>query len=592
MSTMISVGLLMPVSSYGQGGRTDGFFSNNGDYNNRDGEVEMSSGLTNESFGAPLGSGLLVFTAAGAGYVLIKKRRRRLNMIVVAALLLGMTQCKKYDTIMYDSNSVKITLDVAGDVKLGVNPETGAVTFEDGDEIIVANNGLFIGRLTYDEGIFSGTVLNPSTDDYLHFYHLGNAALPDLVEGSSTGCLFSIADQINGFPVVSYGHSSDKYSSSTTSYTAKLQNKCALVKFNVTTSSAFAATCITGMKNTVTVDFSDAGFTYDMVNDGKITLPSGSGERWAILLPQDEVEAGEDGSAFSGRYRGVRGAVPEIKTNDYHSDGVDVVMNDLTLPEGTLNGLFTIGVGKQVAFARSNLSYDIENNEWKFMDTQYKLNESISKYPGDNYVNLSQAALFCWGQTGYNHGAVSYLPYDTDSGQDNFYVYGDPYLNLYDQNGQADWGYVAISDGGNANKQWRTLTIDEWNYLFTQRPNADQKYGRALISNKYKGIVVLPDDWEAPYENCFVGGAGVACTDNKYTATKWRSMEAAGAMFLPYSGYRFNGFCTGSNNYGMVWSSSAYDGRQAYIVSFSESEYVFNRIYQRNAGLPVRLACE
>ena len=169
MSTMISVGLLMPVSSYGQGGRTDGFFSNNGDYNNRDGEAEMSSGLTNESFGAPLGSGLLVFTAAGAGYVLIKKKRRRLNMIVVAALLLGMTQCKKYDTIMYDSNSVKITLDVEGDVKLGVNPETGAVTFEDGDEIIVANNGLFIGRLTYDEGIFSGTVLNPSTDDYLHF---------------------------------------------------------------------------------------------------------------------------------------------------------------------------------------------------------------------------------------------------------------------------------------------------------------------------------------------------------------------------------------------------------------------------------------
>ena len=45
MSTMISVGLLMPVSSYGQGGRTDGFFSNNGDYNNRDGEEHFEEVL-------------------------------------------------------------------------------------------------------------------------------------------------------------------------------------------------------------------------------------------------------------------------------------------------------------------------------------------------------------------------------------------------------------------------------------------------------------------------------------------------------------------------------------------------------------------
>ena len=36
MSTMITVNLLMPLSSYGQGGRTDGFFSNNGGYEDRD----------------------------------------------------------------------------------------------------------------------------------------------------------------------------------------------------------------------------------------------------------------------------------------------------------------------------------------------------------------------------------------------------------------------------------------------------------------------------------------------------------------------------------------------------------------------------
>ena len=78
MSTMIAVGLLMPVKSFGQGGGTDGFFSNSsGDYAGRDeGAPEVSGGLTNDNFGAPLGSGLLVMTAAGAGYVLMKTRKR------------------------------------------------------------------------------------------------------------------------------------------------------------------------------------------------------------------------------------------------------------------------------------------------------------------------------------------------------------------------------------------------------------------------------------------------------------------------------------------------------------------------------------
>ena len=595
MSTMITVSLLMPFSLCGQGGRTDGFFSNDGDYNNRDGEVSMSGGLTNESFNTPLGSGLLVMTIGGVGYLLMKKKRRTMNVVVVVSLLLCMTQCKKQkEMFLCDQKCVNITLDVSEDVKADVNLESGAVTFVDGDEIIVANNGIYIGRLTREDGIFSGTVLNPSSDDYLHFYHLGNAELPDLVAGSTTSCSFSIADQINGLPVISYGHSIDKYSSDKNNYEAKLQNKCALVKFNVTTSSTFAATCITGMKNRVSVDFGSAAFDYDMVNDGKITLPSGSGERWAILLPQDEVEAGEEGSAFSGRYIGTRGMLPAISINDYIDDGTAVVINTLTQPEGALNGLFTINSdGKQVVFAKSNLSYVIADKEWRFMDAQYSQIEVNKQNIGSWCCNMTTITFFLWGQTGYKHGSISYIPNDTDTGLYSFWAYGDSHYNLNDCNGQADWGYVVITNGGNANKQWRTLTGDEWVYIMTQRPDAAQKYGRAIIGGKHKGVVILPDNWEAPYDGCFTGGSDVACADNKYTISQWNEMEEAGALFIPYAGYRFTETARFVNQVGRIWTSSACNNeKQAYMVSLTESEYKSKCASGRNNGHSVRLVCE
>ena len=93
MSTMIAVSLLIPMSLYGQGGRTDGFFSSGSDdYGNRDeGVAEVTGGITNDPMGAPLGSGLLIMTAAGAGYVLMKKRKRALMILAAVVLMTGMT---------------------------------------------------------------------------------------------------------------------------------------------------------------------------------------------------------------------------------------------------------------------------------------------------------------------------------------------------------------------------------------------------------------------------------------------------------------------------------------------------------------------
>ena len=595
MSTMIAVGLLMPVKSFGQGGGTDGFFSNSsGDYAGRDeGAPEVSGGLTNDNFGAPLGSGLLVMTAAGAGYVLMKKRKRSLLMLVALVVMLGTTQCKKKEVVTCNDNYVKITLDVGGNAKIDVNPATGAVTFSDGDKIIVANDGRYVGTLTYSDGVFNGTITNPTSEDYLHFYNLGNVEVTGLTAGVSTGCSVSISDQINSLPVISYGQSSEKYSTEVSSYVARLQNKCALVKFNVSTLSAFAATCITGMNNKVTVNFGDASFVYSMENDGKIALASGSGERWAILLPQNEADAGEDGSAFSGRYKGTRGLVPEIHADDLLDDGVEVVMNTLTQPEGALHGVFTVDAdGKQVVFSKSNLAFERGSREWLFRDYQYSTVERDASYIGTNCSACSTITLFSWGQTGYNHGAVSYIPDETTTMQDGFFVYGDPTCNLYDHSGQADWGYVVIRNGGKINKQWRTLRIEEWNYLFAERPGAAQKYGRAIVNNTFKGVVILPDEWVAPEGIEFAYGSETACEDNSYSIDDWRRMQAAGAVFLPYAGYRFNFSAFDAGKAAYYWSSTAMNSRNAYMVYVTDTRCVFQQKYQRNSGISVRLVCE
>lgn len=335
---------------------------------------------------------------------------------MMLALLFGMTQCKKNVTDFsgFYGNCKNITLAVERDSKADINPVTGAVTFVDGDEIIVANNGKYVGRLVYGKGVFAGGVANADASDYLHFYFFGNIDVGELTAGSSEGCSVVISDQVTSLPVISYGASTEKYSPSVSSYTACLRNKCALAKFEVSTSSTYAATCIKGMDNKVTVSFADASFAYSQVNDGKITIAPGNGTRYAILLPQDAVAEGGAGSAFSGRYSGTRGAVPEITVNACISDGIPIVINEPMVPEGAINALFTVNAdGKQVYFSKANLSYMFGTKSWEFLPTQYTTYERDSENVGAEYYKKYMATLFCWGTSGYNHGAHYYMPYNT-----------------------------------------------------------------------------------------------------------------------------------------------------------------------------------
>lgn len=524
--------------------------------------------------------------------------RRLIIDIIAIMVVLCCVQCKKKDNeaIDYHKKAVNITLDVSDGARTNVNPSTGQVLFADGDEIIVANAGKYVGRLKYEDGLFSGTVTDPSTDDYLHFYHLGNKNTGTLIEGESTGCSVSIADQASFLPVISYAHSTEKYSSGVTTYTARLENKCALVKFDVTSLSDYAGTCITDMRNKVTVDFTDASFVYDKEGDGKITLASGSGERWAILLPQPEVAAGGDGTAFSGHYKGNRGSVPEINEGERLADGVAVTVETEMLPAGAINGLFTVdGNGKQVYFSQGNLGYKLSTGSWDFFKKQYYQVYKFNVNVGNNYSEEKYVEHFAWVTSGFNHGAEFFEPWNTTSTNSKYYAYGDPDKNLYDDTGMADWGYNCINNGGGAYKQWRTLTKDEWNYLLNLRTDAANKYSYASIkdgSTVYKGILLLPDDWTEPYSDCFTPGVIGDYSVNYYLLSDWQMMQAAGAVFLTNAGRRIGTSTGGVGLIGFYWSSSAVDSNESYCFTFTSEGIDEDRNDNKSNGCTLRLVCE
>ena len=154
--------------------------------------------------------------------------------------------------------------------------------------------------------------------------------------------------------------------------------------------------------------------------------------------------------------------------------------NTLAQPTGAINGLFSVREDIQIYFSQGNLQYQASTDTWRFAENQWdyvgtknpSFGEAGGTVAGSDNTNISPTYdgwidLFGWGTSGYNHGAVCYQPWSISTEDNDYYVYGGMY-HLCDQTGQADWGYNAISNGGNAeNNGWRTLTSEEWKYAPT-----------------------------------------------------------------------------------------------------------------------------
>ena len=208
-------------------------------------------------------------------------------------------------------------------------------------------------------------------------------------------------------------------------------------------------------------------------------------------------------------------------------------------PNGVLPGVFSISSTKQVQFSQGNLQYQASTNTWRFANHQYD-------YVGVENSNISASYsgwidYFGWGTSGYNHGAVCYQPWSTSVTNSDYYAYGSNTYNLYDQTCLADWGYNRISNGGNTENIWRSLTTEEWDYLFETRNTASGfRYAKAIL-NGVNGVVLLPDDWNSSiYDLNNINYDGPGYANNTISLDDWNNiLEINGAVFLPAVGYRY-----------------------------------------------------
>ena len=190
-----------------------------------------------------------------------------------------------------------------------------------------------------------------------------------------------------------------------------------------------------------------------------------------------------------------------------------------------VEGEFSVSATKKVQFAKGNLRYEGDTEgyeaEWSMAKQQYEVlgDKNIDvKSNGSSYPAYLKD-LLCWSTTNNYYGVSNYYrESDEDAAQ---YFHGD----------FVDWGEnpALIADLGEG---WSTLSKDEWDYLLTKRENAAKLQSFATISYmkgeenvSVKGLILMPDDWT---------GDAPAAT---YTAETWKTLEAAGAVFLPVTGH-------------------------------------------------------
>ena len=115
---------------------------------------------------------------------------------------------------------------------------------------------------------------------------------------------------------------------------------------------------------------------------------------------------------------------------------------------------------KRVSFSQGNLQCLLELRMWKFAESQYD-------FFGD--INVQDGGL---GQF------IDLLGWSADNKTAPFGI--STSTNAADYACEfVDWGNNWIC--GDAPGTWRTLSADEWEYLFEKRDNASNLYGVALV---------------------------------------------------------------------------------------------------------------
>ena len=303
-------------------------------------------------------------------------------------------------------------------------------------------------------------------------------------------------------------------------------------------------------KQTVTITRSASDATSMTIDKSRIDAPSEGGlysvtvnttvkwratkSREADWLTLGSAEGNGNGSftikvepATSSEELSTVVTISEVRSDDYQPVQLDVVVTRGS--SVTLKGaFFSVSATKKVYFSQGNLQYLLRGSGekiFRFAEHQWDFVGDAEK--GNVYYNGQKCNNNQYFGTQYK-GWIDMFAWGTGdkpwSGSTDNAVFAEFH----------EWGANQISNGGNQANLWRTLTKDEWVYLYFKRDNASTLRGYGTV-NGVAGRILLPDNWEMP--------TGVAAfqptlkyTANTYTANDWTKMENNGAVFLPAAG--------------------------------------------------------
>ena len=149
---------------------------------------------------------------------------------------------------------------------------------------------------------------------------------------------------------------------------------------------------------------------------------------------------------------------------------------------------------------------------------------------------------------------------------------------------------------------WRTLTKDEWTYVFNTRTTGGTVFSttqacytmatiRTDVSDGVNGIILFPDGVDIASSEVTTAGTvnGTSAWGTQCTAAQWSALAAKGCVFLPAAGYRSGALICVAGSGGYYWSSTAHGTNVAYCVGFSSDVLRPADYSHRFAGNSVRL---
>lgn len=292
----------------------------------------------------------------------------------------------------------------------------------------------------------------------------------------------------------------------------------------------------------------------------------------------DSVTFGEGEPADTLHILLPRTIIKEVHDTIYITIHDTVCPNDS--PEGAMVGEFSVSATTKVHFSQGNLQYQASTSTWQFAAHQYDAISGANSNISNTYAGWID--LFGWG-TGNN-------PTNASTNSNNYSTF-------------VDWGVNPIINGGNEANAWRTLTKDEWVYLFCTRTNAATLFGLGSVNGK-DGTILLPDNWTLPagasftasttkglegQDGSYYNSNGNNFSDNTYTAEQWDVMESAGAVFLPAAGYRNGTAVKGVGLIGYYWSAMSFSTGNAYDLHIWSNRLNPQDVSTRDGGKSVRL---